>query len=477
MTIRSGGRPRENQAHPANRGTYGEGWEPDYRGGRDDGRGGRDDGSGSRDDGRGNGRGGRGNGNDYGSGRNRPGSGGGSGGIIRFLAFALVLAAIVLVAFITVLRPVVKGAVVGWADDNPGALSIEFVADMVREDLGSRLTAPASADSAQVPFQIGSGETAATIATRLEDEGFLADRRAFVLIAVERGLTDKLKTGDFILRRSMTPDELVTALLNPPADPYIEIALRTGLRLEQITAKLETIGGLEMNPADFYELAKHPTPELLADYPWLKLPKGASLEGFLWPATYRVLPDTTPEELIRLMLERFHDAVGDRIAVPKERGMSFFEVLTLASLVEKEAVLEDEKPLIAGVYQNRLDGKNGHLLLQADPSVIYANDTVALDKMGIDQWKTYTFGVPPKDVALKDVELPAELEGYNTYRNGGLPPGPLATPTLSSIDAALAPDTQDGYVFFVAKNDGSHGHAFAKTLAEHEANLKLYGYR
>jgi UPF0755 protein len=162
-----------------------------------------------------------------------------------------------------------------------------------------------------VPFQVGSGETASTIAQRLETQGFLSDRRAFILIAVERGLTDQLKTGDFILRKSMTPDELVTALLNPPADPYVKIDLRTGLRLEQITAKLQTIPGLQMDPHDFYELASHPTPELLADYPWLDLPEGRSLEGYLWPASYRVLPDTSAEELVRLMLDRFHDAIGD----------------------------------------------------------------------------------------------------------------------------------------------------------------------
>ena len=102
----------------------------------------------------------------------------------------------------------------------------------------------------------------------------------------------------------------------------MDIGLRTGLRLEQITAKLETIPGLQMDPKDFYELAKHPTPELLADYPWLQkvLPKGASLEGFLWPATYRVLPDTTAEELIRDMLDNFHQAIGDRMTMPAGRS-------------------------------------------------------------------------------------------------------------------------------------------------------------
>ena len=96
-------------------------------------------------------------------------------------SFALVLAAIVLVSLVTVLRPVVQGAVVDWASDNPGALGCSFVADMVRADLGPKLTDPASTDTEQVEFTIGSGETATTIAQRLETEGFLADRRAFVL--------------------------------------------------------------------------------------------------------------------------------------------------------------------------------------------------------------------------------------------------------------------------------------------------------
>ena len=122
----------------------------------------------------------------------------------------------------------------------------------------------------------------------------------------------------------MTPNQVVTALLAPGQTKFIDIGLRTGLRLEQITAKLETIEGLQMNPKDFYDLAKHPTKELLADYPWLTkvLPAGASLEGFLWPATYRVLPDTTAEELIRDMLDGFHEAMGDRMTVPADRGRS-----------------------------------------------------------------------------------------------------------------------------------------------------------
>ena len=464
MTIRSGGRPRDNrQAHPLDEDRHDVDRQPDYR----------------RSAPPDYGYVGAGGGNGYGRGNGRRNGGhrGGFGGILRFLVFAIVLAAIVLLLLVTALRPLVRDAVIGWASDNPGALGVPFVADLVREDLGADLTQAASSETDQVSFTVNSGETASTIAGRLEEEGFLKDSRAFVYIAVEKGLTQDLRTGDFILRRSMTPDQLVTALLDPPEVPYVEIGLRTGLRLEQITAKLETIDGLTMDVQDFYDLAKHPTADLLADYDWLDLPDGASLEGYLWPATYRVLPDTTGEELVRLMLEGFHAAIEDRMSVSAERGLTFREVLTLASIVEREAALDEERPLIAGAFQNRLDKLNGIApVLGADPTVIYAVDSVKLSELALAQWREYTFWTVP-DVGLSKVELPADLEGYNTYRNAGLPPGPICTPTIASIDAALAPDTKDGYVYFVAKNDDSRSHAFAKTAKEHEENLVKYGYR
>jgi UPF0755 protein len=462
MTIRSGGRPRDRQqAHPIRQDPAEEPWQPDY-GSRDGQRPGADNGYGNGGYSR------RGGGSGSG--------GGGLGGMLRFLAFAVVLGAIVLAVFITVLRPLVRDAVIGWAGDSPGALDVPFVADLVREDLGEKLTKPASSDTEQVAFTIGAGESATSIAERLEEEGFLADRRAFVMIAVQRELTDRLRTGEFILRRSMTPDEIVTALLDPPTVATVDIELRTGLRLEQITAKLQTIDGLTMDPAAFYELAKHPTPELLAEYDWLELPGGASLEGYLWPATYRVLPDTTGEELVRLMLDRFHSAIEDRMNVPAERGMEFDQVLALASLVEREAVLDEERALIAGVYQNRLDGKLGHRLLQADPTVIFAYDTVALEALEFARWREYVFWAVPQDIGMSEIVLPEPLRGYQTYQTEGLIPGPICTPTLASIDAALAPDTAEGYVFFLAKRDGSNAHAFARTQAEHEANRVEYGY-
>jgi UPF0755 protein len=461
MTIRSGGRARErSQARPADPGTYDEAWQPEYE--PDTGRGG------------GRGRGGRNGG--YNGWNDRPRRG--IPGILKFLAFALVLGGIVVILLVTALRPLIRNAVVGWATDNPAALGMPFVATLVEEDLGSKLTDPASPDTAQVSFVVNEGESATTIAGRLQDDGFLADRRSFVFLATQQGLTQDLASGTFILRKSMTPQQVVDALLKPSQIQYVEIALRTGLRLEQITAKLETIDGLTMDPAAFYDLAKHPTPKLLADYPWLKaaLPKGASLEGFLWPATYRVLPDTTADELIRDMLDGFHQAIGDRMDVPAARGRTFIEVLTLASMVEREAIVDDERATIAGVFENRLHKLHGIApVLASDPTVFYAVDTLKLADLPLDQWKTYAFWNVPEQ-PLREIVFPANLLGYQTYTQAGLPPGPICTPTLASIDAALAPNTKPGYLFFVAKRDGSDTHAFAKSKKEHDANRKKYGY-
>jgi len=402
--------------------------------------------------------------------------GGGLRTLLRFLLFALVLAAVVLVGLVTVARPLISGAIVGWASDNPSALGIPFVADMVRDDLGKALTDPPSSDPKEVEFVVNDGDTARTIATRLQDQGFLTDSRAFVFTAIQRSLTDKLEAGTFILRRSLTPDQLVTALLQAK-DLAIALPFRQGLRLEQVVAKLETLP-VTMNVEDFYNLVKHPTPAILAGHPWLDLPKGASLEGFLAPATYTVLPDITPTELVDKMLDKFYDQVtADRINVPPSRGMSFYQVVTLASLVEREAILDSERPLIAGVFQNRL---NPHLfptgLFQSDVTIFFIHDTLQLAKIPVSQWTQYTFWAPVNG-ALTGVTIPAALKGYDTYSNKGLMPGPICTPTLASIDAALAPNTKAGYLFFVAKNDGSNGTAFARTQAEHDKNVKKYGVK
>ncbi|HVA85919.1 MAG TPA: endolytic transglycosylase MltG [Candidatus Saccharimonadales bacterium] len=400
-------------------------------------------------------------------------------GFFRFVLFASVLALIVLVGLVTVLRPVLASAVVGWASDNPGALSMPFVASLVQEDLGTKLTTAPSTDPAQIPFSIQTGDTTRVLGQRLAAQGLVLDARAFVFEAYQQHVAGTWQAGNYVLRKNMTPTEIVTTFSEgPPPDPIVTIGLREGLRLEQITAKLQTLTtqkpALQMNPQDFYNIVKHPPAELLAAYPWLQLPKGASLEGYLGAATYQVKPDISAEAFVRDLLDTFYQQVGpDRMNVPRSRGLTFYQVLSLASIVEQEAVLDSERPLIAGVYQNRLNRK---MLLDADPTVIYANDTVELAALPFDQWQLFSFWNVPKATSMTSVRVPADLAGYQTYQNVGLIPGPICTPTSASIDAALNPNTKTGYLYFLARNDGSHSHAFAKTNAEQIANMHKYGY-
>ncbi len=409
-------------------------------------------------------------------------------GILRFLIFAGVLGSLVLIALLTVFRPLARAGVVDWAWNNQWAITrLPFVAELVEEDLGPTLTAKAGSDRTETVFTVESGDTITTLAPRLQQGGFVANERAFLYEGLTTGLNEKLSAGTFLLRGNMTPQEVAEALV--VARVVIQttnLTFREGLRIEQMTALLQT-KETAVDPQEFYDLASNPPAELLADFEWLQetLPEGASLEGFLYPDTYQVvvaanggnIAVTDAEALIRVLLNRFHEVVGeDRMDVPEDRGLTFYEIVTLASIVEHEAIVDAERALIAGAYQNRLDGLKGIArILNADPTVTYAKDTMALAELPFEEWKDYFFWkVPPSPLA--DFDVPKALRGYQTYQVAGLIPGPISTPSLASIDAALEPDQTDGFVYFVAIPD-SQEHAFAKTLAEHNANLRKYGYR
>ena len=305
----------------------------------------------------------------------------------------------------------------------------------MREDLGASLTAPASGSADEIVFTVQDGDTPATIAPRLAEAGIIEDERAFLFQARVDDLAAKLTAGSFGLAGNLTPgagrqraggaNRLVIRSEN--------ITFREGLRIEQMTAKLQNTPGTHVDAKAFYDLAMKPTDELLADYPWLLdeavRPKGSSLEGFLYPATYSVRTDgekaTTAEDLVRMMLDAFYERVGpERMAVAKERGLTFQQILVLASIVEREAVVDEERPLIAGVYQNRLNPKKFPTgLLQSDPTIFYVNDTLKLREMPLEDWVKYVFWDDLKGEKLPE-KLPDDLAPYNTYTSKGLPPGP-----------------------------------------------------
>jgi UPF0755 protein len=188
-------------------------------------------------------------------------------------------------------------------------------------------------------------------------------------------------------------------------------------------------------------------------------PAGASLEGYLFPDSYRTDAKTTPESIEKRMVAQFEAKFTlDMKAEAAARGMSINQIVTLASIIEREAVVPSERPIMAGVFYNRLDDG---MKLDTDPTVQYAvanADPVSRQKYG--WWKT--------DLTLDDLAIDSP---YNTYKYPGLPPGPICNPGLASLQAAVDPAPSD-FLYFVAKPDGSH--AFAKTLGEHNANVAQY---
>jgi UPF0755 protein len=411
-----------------------------------------------------------------------------SGGIrplVRFLVFAGVVSTLVLGGLFFFARPVVVGAISDWGAENPTALKIPFVADLIRMDLGDDLTEPVDRnDTTPVTFMIAPGETTSQIGDALFEAGLIRSARAFVFESLQKDATSEFMAGRHTLTKSMTIDEMIVALTTSPVTPpTIEIRFREGLRIEQMVAKLEVI---EANPTDpqakltldvqrFYDLAKHPSAEVIARYPWLKVPEGGSLEGFLFPATWTVSPNITADELIGMLLDAFAaNAPAGLLALKPDE---IYAKVQIASLVETEAQVASERPLIAGVYVNRLNpAKWPTGLLDADPTLNYANDSMWLDSHPMSQWVEYVFWTRIQADHLGEVVFPGDLAGYNTYHYPGLPPSPICSPGLASLEAALAPNTSTGYLFFLAKNDKSGTHAFAKTQAEHDANARKYGY-
>jgi UPF0755 protein len=184
---------------------------------------------------------------------------------------------------------------------------------------------------------------------------------------------------------------------------------------------------------------------------------GAGLVGYLFPAAYPIECDTTPDTLVRTMLDTFVEEVPAALLAEAQReGFTTNEVLALASIVEREAVVKEERAVIASVYRNRLEEDMG---LDADPTVQYAVATPAsVARNG--WWK--------QELTVDDL---ANRSPYNTYVHEGLPPGPIASPGFEAIEASVRPATTD-FLFFVAKGDGRH--AFARTLTEHNRNVAQY---
>jgi UPF0755 protein len=330
----------------------------------------------------------------------------------------------------------------------------------------AELNQPASDDPTAVTFVVESGETAAEVAMRLEEEGLVLNGEVFRRFMTYQGLDVSLEAGTYSLRSNMTMHEIAQELQHGGSGG-VRVTIPEGWRMEQVGWLLEQQG--LMRSDDFLAYAQ----TAQYDYPWLAdRPSGASLEGFLFPDTYELAVDATPKDAVDLMLATFDARVAPEIegrlagkeifdlALSDYRPMTIFDVMILASIIEREAVVPEERPIIASVYFNRLDPtyvEETALRLSSDPTIQYAK------------------GYDPNTGNWWNPMLPGEGQTldspYNTFQVQGLPPGPICSPGLASILAVLNPADTD-YLYFHAIGDGSH--VFAATLEEHLQNQERY---
>lgn len=290
--------------------------------------------------------------------------------------------------------------------------------------------------------EIPTGTGTAEIGRRLADAGVVPDRYTFRLALWWSDAGTRLRAGEYRFDRAITPLAVIDRLVR--GDVYTRrITFPEGLSLTEMAALYES---REFGRADDF-LAAARDPERVRDLD----PEAADLEGYLFPDTYALPRSASAEALVGLMVDRFK-AAWTEAGMERQEGdtLSVREVVTLASLVEKETAAAAERPIVAGVYRNRL--RIG-MAMQADPTVVYA-----LARAG-----RYDGNIRRADLAFDSP--------YNTYRYPGLPPGPIASPGLASLRAAVAP-ADVPFLYFVSRNDGTH--VFAQTLAEHNANVRRF---
>ncbi len=317
---------------------------------------------------------------------------------------------------------------------------------------------PLSLDPSLVAFTIDTGETAQSVAEKLQTTGLISEAQLFRQLLRYNGIDTRLQIGAYQLRRNMTMKEVASALYRGRSS-RLTLIVPAGWRLEQLAQHLSAANIMDGN--QFMRLAQQGT---AFNHPLLDdRPSGQSYEGYLFPDTYYLLDHATPQDLLAALLNNLASKLPPNYQeLAQQQGLTFYEVLTIASIVERETARPEERSLVASVYLNRLNPAYGLPHLQADPTVQYAMGYQA----NTGQW----WKSPVSLTEYQQVDSP-----YNTYLYADLPPGPIASPSLSAIMAVLQP-TQTNYLFFVCRNPNCQGgdHVFATTYEEHLQNVTVY---
>lgn len=307
------------------------------------------------------------------------------------------------------------------------------------------LTVPRMVGAPEQEFVVEIGESVVSIANRLEEAGILRNADAFRLYLLWTGQDTSVQAGHYRLSAAMTAQEIARALQSPTPGQAVLVVL-AGWRMEEVALALPS-SGLEVSPQEFLRAASAP-PHFGG-----MLPAGASAEGFLFPDQYILPRQTDAESLVVLLVQNFalHLTPALRQGFA-QNGLDVYQAVTLASLIEREAMVDEEMPLLASVFYNRL--KAG-MALGSDASVQYA--------LGYNDAQN-TWWTNPLSALDLEIDSP-----YNTYRYSGLPPGPICSPSLAALQAVASPATTS-YLYFRARCDGSGRHLFAETYEEHQRN-------
>ncbi len=301
-----------------------------------------------------------------------------------------------------------------------------------------------SGKTGNIQVTVPSDATSASIAKSLSENKLIRSSYAFVLYTRLKGLDSRLKAGDYLFGYNQSTPEIINQLVTGK-EAYHRVTIPEGYNIKQI-AELLSNEKIINREALYSEINSGTFDyDFLTDYPDIQ----NELEGYLFPDTYFISRGATAHDVIDMLLHRFAEKIQalDYQQKAQKAGFTLHQAVTIASMVEKEARSSKERPIIAGVIKNRLSRK---MPLQVDATIEFA--------LGRQGTKVY----------YKDLEIDSP---YNTYRNTGLPPGPIASPGEASLLAVVSPVKTD-YLYYVAKSDGTH--AFAKTLQEHIANMNKY---
>lgn len=299
-----------------------------------------------------------------------------------------------------------------------------------------------------VMFNIAKGDGSSVIAANLKKEGLISQKIYFWLYLKKHDLLSKIYPGEYSLNGNMTIPDIVNIVTNPE-EVFITVTFPEGWSAKQMADRLTAKG---FDGAAFLELANKPSEEILSQFPLLtKKPNGVLLEGYLFPDTYKFSKEATPEGILKKILNNTESKITDEIRKQAfDQNKSIFQILTMASLLEKEVSTVEDFKIVAGIFWNRI----------AIGQPLQSCATLA-----------FVLGENKEQYSLADTQVKSP---YNTYLNKGLPPGPISNPGMNTILAALNP-TDTEYNYFLTDPENKSNTVYAKTYAEHVANKQKFG--